>query len=199
MRKMKLLALCLSLGSTGLMMSPLAKADGIGPDQNITIKTDPAIASHCIITNSAGSTAVQTTPRKVNVMKSAGVTTIRCLSNDGMWHGLMKTKAKADGWNTFISIPWTIFRGAGDVADGFQTRGGAETTIADSVKYPDVVTVKLTTEMQEIQDAQPGTEEEAIANQPYPDVEPEQVLPSHQAHHKVKKTHRTYHVAPSKS
>lgn len=195
MRKTSLLALC----AFGILAAAPAFADGPGPDQNIMIKTDPEIASHCIISNAAGSTVVPNTPRKVNVMKAAGKTTIRCLSNDGMWHGLMVTKAKADGWETFISIPWTVFRGAGDIGDSFESRGGVKSTFADSVRYPDTIVVKLSTEMQEIKEAEYGSEEDAIANQPYPDVEQPAATPAPKATKKVKHKKQVYHVTASKS
>lgn len=76
-------------------LSPISSyAANIGPDQIITIKTDPDVSSHCIVKNDNNSWGVDYTPAHVSIMKAGDGLTVECYSNDNLWHGIKHVDSK---------------------------------------------------------------------------------------------------------
>lgn len=198
--------LSLFCGALGLCaLTPAAHAGvftggGVGPDQNINITTSPDVGAHCIIKNKVGSTVAMHTPQSVNVMKSTGRTVVTCLSQDGIWHGAAVIRSNASGFGILYSLPWSVFAGVNAVAGGFSDPGGIDAAFAGSVTLPDKIVVKLESTVKNIPDAQIASRQDAIANQPLPDLSedpaktPTATAPMRHRHH-----HKVYHTENSHS
>ena len=192
-----------AFGAATLLMTAAmpARAANVGPDQRISLSTSPNMPAHCEFMNGAEYNTVTGVPARIQIMKSNGVMRVRCMSNDGLYRGAVEVKTKFAGAAGIASIPWTAFSIVDNVTNDFDD--DMANSVSSSVQYPSriVVPVTMINGGRIIPDAQVATDEDAVANQPLPDVEeaaPESASPPvhHVRKHKV--VHH-YHTQDSHS
>lgn len=148
-----------------------ALAANVGPDQRISLSTSPNMPAHCEFMNGAEHNTVAGVPARIQIMKSNGVMHVRCMSNDGLYRGAVEVKTKFAGAAGIVSIPWTAFAIVDNITNDFDE--DMANSVSSSVQYPShiVVPVSIIGGVEPIPDAHTATAEDAVANQPLPDVE----------------------------
>lgn len=168
-----------------------ALAANVGPDQRITLTTSPNMPSHCEFMNGSENNTVTGVPARIQIMKSNGTLRVRCMSNDGLYRGAVKVKSKFAGAAGIASIPWTAFSIVDNVTNDFDE--DMANSVSSSIQYPSriVVPMEIIGGVPPIPDAQPATAEDAVANQPLPDIEEATPVTTHAAPRAKK--HRVVH------
>lgn len=204
--KYSALALCsLAVMTTSLAQNANASdgyvpANEIGVDQNVYIKIEPLEAgrANCRFINKAESNVIFAAPAYINLKKSSGALDIVCLSTNGKWGGRMQLRAKFDGsFPSILNLPFAGLEVANYVLNDFDEP--FSTSIATTVKYPNVITVQLKSLVDVIPNAKFGTEEDAIANAPVPVQTTQQAKPVQHKKVKHKKARKVYHTGESNS
>ena len=137
------------------------------PDQTLTLRVEPDTAgpAHCLIHNASTETVAYHVPHTLIIERAAGPTEIRCESDNGLWHGRIKIVPNATGEiGDVINLPFVAFNAANDAVNDFdepmsQAVGGA-------VRFPDVISVPMVTDVTTLPDAVPVDNDVAIDNQP---------------------------------
>lgn len=177
----------------------VAKAESVGPDQVLTIRTVPeeAGAAHCELSNAAGNNNIYLTPGRVDIMKASGSLDIRCMSSNGLWVGHMQLKAKMGGsFENIVNLPFTGLAAANNVLNDFEDP--VAQSVGSAVTYPSTIIVPLHSIVHKINDAQFADESEAISNAPEVATPVEQPVTKTVKKHKAK-AHHIYHVEESHS
>lgn len=136
----------LGIGSTALLLggmliaAPAAQAATVGPDEVLYLKTDPALPSHCDLSNGAGNWSAFSTPEHVPVLKSADGLDITCTSNDGHFRGVVHIPAEPS-FSALGDLPLGVINAASDIGDGFDNSG--ENMAGFMTGYPGSITVKM--------------------------------------------------------
>lgn len=179
------LPLLVSTACSVMALHGVGMAANVGPDQRLNLTVSPAIPSHCEMMNSVENSSISEVPARIQVMKAAGKMRIRCMSNDGMYRGAVEVSSKFDPAGGIVSIPWTVFAVATNIASDFDE--DMAKTVSSEVKYPEHINVPMTimTKYAPIPDAEPVDQAETIANQPQPDIT---VPPATQTHAKKRRS-----------